>query len=173
MNGNKNGSSGCVNVKGGAVVDNSLFYDNTAAYTANLFVTGSGNGVTNCTINGSVGFEGNQGPTFSILVNCVVKGTPSEWYSASVTAGQAFVHCAFPTAQPGVGNVTDPLAFVNHVNGDFHLPSDSGCRGAGRFEPWMRRATDLDGRRRANAGAVDIGCYQYPATPAGSILLVQ
>ncbi|NLC79639.1 MAG: hypothetical protein GX748_00475, partial [Lentisphaerae bacterium] len=173
VNGNKNGSSGCINVRGGASIDNSLSYNNAAAYCGGLFVYGVGNGVTNCTINGNIGFQYNNGPAFSKLVNCVVNGSPSEWDATSVADGNAFVHCAFTAAQPGVGNVTDPLAFVDAVNGDFHLPPDSMCSGAGLFAPWMRRATDLDDKRRAYAGSVDIGCYQYPTPPAGSILLVK
>ena len=55
--------------------------------------------------------------------------------------------------------------------GDFHLPDDSKCHGRGLYADWMRKTTDLDGKRRAPGGVVDIGCYRVGRN--GFMLLVR
>ena len=41
---------------------------------------------------------------------------------------------------------------------------------AGTNHPWMVGALDLDGRRRVQDGAPDIGCYEY--LPAGMMFSI-
>ena len=82
-----------------------------------------------------------------------------------------FENCATRTEILGTNNVVDELAFVDPANGDFHLPDDSKCRGRGLYADWMRKTTDLDGKRRAPGGVVDIGCYRVGRN--GFMLLVR
>jgi len=45
-------------------------------------------------------------------------------------------------------------------NGNYHLSASSPCIGAGRVQPWMTDAQDLDGNPRTTNGRVDMGAYQ-------------
>jgi hypothetical protein len=60
----------------------------------------------------------------------------------------------------GYGNFTNAPIFVNPLEGDFHLQSNSPCISAGR-NAIIRTSTDLDGNPRIRGGVVDVGAYEF------------
>ena len=162
---NANGASGCVYMKGGAKIDNCLMYGNSASWAPSLYVFGGNCKAINCTMNGGCGFESNTPEGPSKIINSLISSY-SQWGSGNepVSKGNTFVCCAHSTKLPGEGNVADPLDYVNAAAGDYHLKRRAPSRGKGLYSPEMEQEKDLDGQRRAYAGAVDIGCYQTPAT---------
>ena len=168
---------GCVHATSGAKIDNCLFFDNYAKWGGCLYIdTGAGGGkVTNCTFYAAKGGQEwgvyNMRPAGACLVNSVLACTYED-YQNSKTPGEGYLfNCASRTELFGEDGVVDALAFVDPANGNFHLPDNSKCRGRGLYADWMRKTTDLDGKRRAPGGVVDIGCYRVGRN--GLMLLVR
>ena len=59
----------------------------------------------------------------------------------------------------GINTVTNDPRFVDLLNGDFHLRSDSPCINAGQ-NSYVTNSTDFDGHPRRAGGTVDIGAYE-------------
>lgn len=97
-------------------------------------------------------------------------------------------NCLFQFADPEESFGTDSLnadpKFVDAANLDFHLvetPREerSPCIDVGLCAPWMKTATDLDGKARvkhvfpSGKARVDIGCYESAYWPIGLMLMVK
>jgi hypothetical protein len=121
-------------------------------------------GVVNCTIIGNASFQGNAGIGAStiavhnsiIYYNTVMAGSSSPNYDAGSTLANC---CTTPVPQNDVNSITNDPAFVDYVNGDFHLQSNSPCINGGTALAGL--ANDLDGNPRVVDGFVDIGAYEY------------
>ena len=70
--------------------------------------------------------------------------------------GSQFYNCY--TFNPG---------FADAVNGDYRLAAGSPCIDAGD-NSYVTTTTDLAGNARIANGSVDIGCYEYGASPTGN-----
>ena len=181
VNGNSGGDYGCVHVSGQSKADNCLFYENNARYGGNFYLESGGGTATNCTF--ATVHEADANSTWGIynmkaapdavirIVNSVVACGYTEFQNDKTPGLTVFENCATRTEILGTNNVVDALAFVDPANGDFHLPDDSKCHGRGLYADWMRKTTDLDGKRRAPGGVVDIGCYRVGRN--GLMLLVR
>jgi hypothetical protein len=65
-----------------------------------------------------------------------------------------------------VNNITSSPLFVNGAGGDYHLAAGSPCIDTGvnfYWYAWPER--DLDGNCRLLGSHVDVGCYEFGATP--------
>ena len=165
---------------GSCAIDNCFVHDNTVGgkWGAGIYVDGNGSQITvsNCTFAGTQENFVYTMSTVAKFVNCVLD-CPSTG-NGTQGAANVFHYCAssaghpIPDVETGVGNLNKvDLGFVDKAGGDYHLTVDSPCRRAGRFGAWMRKARDLDGRKRSAGGRVDIGCYQDSSV--GLMLLVK
>ena len=77
------------------------------------------------------------------------------------------VYCDTTPLASGLGNITNPPAFVNPAAGDYHLQANSPCINSGN-NAYVTLATDLGGNPRITGGTVDQGAYEYQ-TPASVI----
>ena len=97
-------------------------------------------------------------------------------------------NCLFQFADPeetmGTNSLNADPKFVDAANLDFHLVETpraerSPCIDAGLYAPWMKTATDLDGKARvkhvfpSGKARVDIGCYESAYWPIGLMLMVK
>ena len=183
------GYGGGIYTPGGGVVENCLIVSNTATWGGGFYLDGS-IWATNCTIVGNSGsgagiYGYNSGWKSSRFVNLILRPRDGLAISGSATTNGVdtmFSHCsieAISQTSKGVicefpevnGNTHALPEFVDAAAGDYRQTMHSPLRRAGLYAPWMHFAADLDGRKRASGGMVDIGCYQRPS--GGLRLLVR
>jgi len=150
------------------------FYGNgggaTAAVLNNCLVFGnqsrqSGGGAESCTLNNCTVVNNmaadcyNEGGQGQGVNNCVLENCIVYFNNGSDTANSVANFTCTTPIQPGVGNfAADPL-FVNAVNLDFHLQSNSPCINSG--DSRFATGSDLDGNPRIVGAAVDFGAYEF------------
>jgi hypothetical protein len=134
---------------------NCLLTGNQAGYRGGA---AAGCTLISCTIASNVGqVDGIDG---SKLTNCI---SYYNFYDNGTGSGDGNVFnncCTIPLPYSGVNIITNPPAFVNLTNGDFHLQPWSPCINAGN-NSFITNSTDLDGNPRIVAGIVDIGAYEF------------
>jgi hypothetical protein len=135
---------------------------------------GSGGGayngtLNNCTVVSNTATAAGGGTKTSTLNNCIVYYNTAGFSSLGDNYNGTNLNycCTTPLATNGFGNITNEPAFVNLVNGDFHLRTNSPCINAGN-NSYVTNATDLDGGPRIRGGTVDIGAYEVQS-PASMI----
>jgi hypothetical protein len=115
--------------------------------------------------------------TGGTIRNCIVYGNGNR--GSTVTGEYVMVsgtieYSLAPELTPGAPNNNlnvNPL-FKNAVAGDFTLDRGSPCRETGITLGGMAGTVDLNGNRRVQGNAVDMGCYE--ASPiAGTVLLLR
>jgi len=74
-------------------------------------------------------------------------------------AGFQFNCCIAPDAG-WFGNITNEPGFVNLLNGDFHLVTNSPCINSGATR-YMAIGSDLGGNPRVSGGKPDIGAFEF------------
>ncbi len=123
-------------------------------------------------INGNVG-DIFDGPTNHTLINCILWGNGAgneirNSPNATIAASNSIIQGGYTpcTSCPGGDGNVDPL-FVDAANGDFTLQQCSPAIDAGDNNALPAGiATDLGGNPRFfNNGTVDLGAYEYQATP--------
>jgi hypothetical protein len=95
--------------------------------------------------------------------------TSSNWFNMGPAI---FDHSCTAPNPGGAGNITQDPQFVDMSNGNYHLSPSSPCIGAGRVQPWMTDAQDLDGNPRSTGGRVDMGAYQSGYPPPSTKLSI-
>jgi hypothetical protein len=123
--------------------------------------------LNNCTVvNNSGGGVGG----FATLNNSIVYyNTPSN-YREGYSSAQYFYFCCttpLPDFLYGTRNITNAPAFIDLVNGNLHLQSNSPCINSGN-DAYITTTIDLDGNPRIKGSTVDIGAYEYQ-TPTSII----
>lgn len=179
--GNDSGYGGGIYTPGGGVVENCLIVSNTANWGGGFYLDGS-IWATNCTIVGNsgkgealVGWIGWKNARMANLILRPQLGVACPDEDATKDLSEVFAHCSIekighPEHEHSVvafaetnGNTRALPEFVDEAGGDYRLQRHSPLVKAGLYAPWMKRVTDLDGRRRAPGGMVDLGCYQRPS----------
>ncbi|HEU6449749.1 MAG TPA: thrombospondin type 3 repeat-containing protein [Verrucomicrobiae bacterium] len=153
----------------------------------NNFVSGSGGGgaclstLNNCLVIFNGGAKLGGGALNSILINCTVvsnsiigdggginggSATNCIIYDNAAIGGSNFYGATlsfsdtFPFPTNGIGNITNEPAFVDLVNGDLHLQSNSPCINSGK-NAYAVGVADFDGNARIAGGTVDMGAYEF------------
>jgi hypothetical protein len=161
LTGNSAPSAGGANI---CTLNDCIVYGNSASQF-------SGGGemnstLNNCTLSGNSAINAGGGAYGGTLNNCIVYfNTASTGPDYNSVALNYCCTAALPAV--GTGNITNEPAFVDVVNGDFHLQSNSPCINAGN-NSYVTNSADLDGNPRIVGGTVDIGAYEYQ-TPTSII----
>ena len=156
-------------------IDNCLFLRNDATYGGGIyFDVRAGATFTNCTFSANVVTQKgaaiyNYSSHTVDAVNCAFADNVAKDFPATKIVGKfAFSHCAGDFEADGVFTPAD-FGFKDAPGGNYRLRNDSPLVNAGLTAGWLRGALDLDGRRRVNGGAVDIGCFE---TGAGATIFM-
>ncbi len=152
-----------LSVGGGAInsiLNNCVLTRNWAAYQGGGAFNGT---LNNCTLvtNSAVYGGGVYGTTISNSIVYYNSATIGSNYFPNATFNYA---CTLPKPNSGVGNITNTPSFIDQVDGDLRLQSNSPCINAGN-NAYAPAGPDLDGNPRIVGGTVDMGAYECQ-TPA-------
>ena len=126
---------------------------NNCTVVANTAENGPGGGVDSCTVNNCIVY-------YNSFINSILYGwTPDQTNCAFSALNYS---CTTPQPTNGAGNITVPPLFVDPVNGDWHLQSNSPCINGGN-NVYVTTTNDLDGDPRIIGPTVDIGACEYQA----------
>ena len=126
---------------------------NNCTVVANTAENGPGGGVDSCAVNNCIVY-------YNSFINSILYGwTPDQTNCAFSALNYS---CTTPQPTDGTGNFTAPPLFVDPVNGDWHLQSNSPCINGGN-NVFVSTTNDLDGNPRIIGPTVDIGAYEYQA----------
>jgi len=108
--------------------------------------------------NSAAYYNGGVGGCCSTLTNCII-------YYNTIPSPPDSIQTAYNSCVPtapyyGTGNITNASIFVDSVDGDFRLQSNSPCINAG-YNASATATTDLTGNPRIAGGTVDIGAYEF------------
>ena len=173
-------------------ITNSLFANNTSRhFGGGLAISDSSPLVANLTVvnNHSIGV--NCGGIFfyqystPMMWNCIVYGNTNDapleepvqmWAWTYDECAPEFHNCLVQYGLENISNYEvitvyencideDPL-FVNPINENYRLKSDSPCINAGSSEtpPVILNGLDLDGHQRVSDNCIDMGAYEYDIT---------
>ena len=156
---------------GGVVLNNCLLVHNSATQEGGGVISQDFAELNNCTVVANT--AGSQGggifSTNGPIRNCII------YYNEAPVHSNYFIFfvsldysCTIPLPY-GVGSITNEPAFVNRVNDNFRLQSNSPCVNTGN-NAFAVGSTDLDGRARIVGGTVDIGAYEYQPDASGSFI---
>jgi parallel beta-helix repeat protein len=118
----------------------------------------SSSALINCTVVGNSAQYSGGGTYLGSAKNCVVYGNACT--SGSNYSGGTFSYTCIAPLMNGFGNISNAPVFVDPVNGDLHLQSNSPCINSG-YNAYVSGTNDLDGNPRIVGGTVDIGAYEY------------
>jgi hypothetical protein len=153
------------------ILNNCVISYNTADYGAGICSYGFGTDpeVINCTFSmnsagasggGGIACLNNSSPT---VINSILwNDSPDEIYSGTPTVS----YCNVQGGYPGEGNIDQDPLFVDMLNGDFHITSNSPCIDNGTNDAPLS-STDFEGDPRKCDGdgngseIVDMGSDEY------------
>ena len=118
--------------------------------------------LNNCTlvanqVGGSEGWYDGGAADACTLNNCILYYNDGD--NGNYNNCDLYYCCTTPLPTIGVGNIADEPLFVDLINSDFHLQSNSPCINMGN-NAYVTSNTDFDGNPRIFDGTVDIGAYE-------------
>lgn len=121
-----------------------------------------------CTVVSNVcsGGGGGGGVYGGNLTNCIIYYNAGAGLTANVQDA-ALGYCDTFPAVPGIGNLTNPPVFLDLINQDYHLQTNSPDINAGN-NSYVTAAADFGGNARIVGGTVDLGAYEFQS-PASLI----
>jgi hypothetical protein len=134
-----------------------------------------GSTLNNCTIVGNISHTSGGGASTSTLNNCIIYYNAAVGGTNDVEANYEYWNgvrnycCSGPV--PSFDNtfnhfmVTNEPAFVDWVNGNYHLQSNSPCINSGN-NAYITNSSDYEGNSRISGGTVDIGAYELQNPPS-------
>ncbi len=143
-----------------------VIVSNTGGATSSTLdnCTVTGNAIPSMAANTPGGLNG-CGAYNSIVVSNTTGGFTSNYYEGAI------YNCCtapVPASYNGLLDIAvDPL-FVDPLNGNFRLQSNSPCINAGNNYSAVPALIDLDGNPRISGGTVDMGAYEFQ-NPASMI----
>jgi hypothetical protein len=150
-------------------LNNCLIASNSAVVEGGGVAIGN---VTNCTIAyNSAGFYGGGAAAAQFnpgnFFNCIIyDNTGAGNYGTGMYGVTMNYCCTTPSPGSGLGNITNDPAFIDPINGNFRLQTNSPCINTGN-NAYVGSTIDLDGRPRIVGGTVDIGAYEFQAPGLG------
>jgi hypothetical protein len=136
--------------------------------------------LNNCTVVGNSAIFFGGGVLACALTDCIIyENTAGTEPNYSGDLGNGIVctlDACCTTPQPafgpngfaqgyGSGNITNPPLFVDPLNGDFRLQSNSPCINSG-VDAYAAGPSDFDGRPRVSGGTIDMGAYEFQDPPS-------
>jgi len=171
----------------GGGADNCKLYRCTIVGNSSSFDAGgvSASTLQNCLLTGNTAGTVGGGAIWSTLIQCTVVGNAASYgggtyfstlensinfdnTSPNYVGGFLSYSCTTPLAS-GTGNITNAPLFIDQVNGNLRLQSNSPCINTGN-NAYVEGSTDLDGRPRIVSGTVDIGAYEFQPGLSGEFI---
>ena len=154
----------------GANLNNCIIIGNQASSGGGA----SGCTLRNCTVVGNYAFVRGSGSGVgggtagSTAYNSIIyyNDTAGGFETNTFLAGFQFNCCTAPDAG-WFGNITNEPGFVDVLNGDFHLVTNSPCINSGAAR-YMAAGPDFDGNPRVSGGKPDIGAFEFQ-DPASTV----
>ncbi|MCW5551688.1 MAG: hypothetical protein KIS67_05905 [Verrucomicrobiae bacterium] len=147
----------------------------------------AGSRLYNCLLTGNSADDRGGGTFSCVLLNCTVTENSAGQYGGGVAGGSMFNSIIYfntapeganyfatpyslccTTPEGGAGFTNAPM-FLNPASGNYRLQSNSPCINAGNNASVVG-STDLDGRMRIVAGAVDMGAYEVQPDVSGEFI---
>jgi len=158
---------------------NCVFYGNFATQGGAIYNVFNGSPIiTNCTFSGnSASFArsiANWSSSFPTITNSIFWGSTNEEIFNSGSSSATVTYSIVQGGYSGTGNLNaDPL-FMNAAGGDFRLLACSPAINTGSNAAVPGGiTTDLDNNPRIFGGTVDMGAYEYQATPTPIVPVCQ
>jgi hypothetical protein len=137
-------------------LDNCLVISNRAQMGGGIYGSAA-SGVHSSTIVFNTAFQGG-GTWSSMLINCICYYNSAtadpNWVSSSL------LYCCTVPITTGLGNITNEPAFMDNLNGDVRLATNSPCINSG-INRFVLSSVDLDEHSRVVGGTVDLGAYEF------------
>ncbi len=160
-------------------VENNLIAGNSAPSGGGLYwCSGS---IQNNTIVGNAAFSGSGGgicdlEARSTIRNCIIWGNTAADGTQLYDTKEPTYSCIQGWTGAGEGNIAADPRFLDpdgpdndpatYEDNDYHLAADSPCVDSGANYHWFDwPQQDLDGNCRLVGSTVDMGCYEYGASP--------
>jgi hypothetical protein len=174
--------AGAAYLNQGGTLQNCLICCNTGMYAGAIYFNIAGT-MDGCTVVSNTSTAAGYPGAFFIAVNDTMIRN-SIVYNNTALGGGAYTNwradssatwsysCTFPNPG-GAGVITNNPKFVNFDAGDYRLQFGSPCKNTGTNQTWMTGTLDVAGNPRISGKIVDMGAYERPVTPSGTMLLVR
>ena len=103
---------------------------------------------------------------YPVLANCILYSNTAPSKPNYSEEGTLNFSCTTPLPTNGIGNFTNAPLFIDSLNNNFRLQSNSPCINAG-LDASASSVRDLDGRTRVVGGQVDLGAYEFQGPGVG------